>query len=116
MKRMTRILQRLAALTALAVAWVSPASAYHFPTCNGRAETWGGPNWTTVGFRPVNVSFPAGSTARTALERVQTAWNSRTPGGTFRINFTFTDDSWMGNLDGINDVGFTSDYPWGGAL
>lgn len=81
--------------------------AYEYNTCNGDRRIWGS---NTVTFRPANISFPG--SYRTALEEVLTGWNYRTPGTRFRFVHSYTDATTWQQGDGVNTVGFTSDWTW----
>lgn len=89
----------------------SPSSAYVYPTCSGDRQVWGS---TNVTYYPANMSFPG--SYRTALDTVLYAWNYQSPGTRFRFNFTYNDATTWQSGDGVNTVGFTSDYDWQGAL
>lgn len=88
------------------------AHAYAYRTCNGDKVTW---ESSSICYNPMTVSFPSGSSQRTALERVRTAWNgsANAPSTRYDIRFNYTNDSSWRNGDEINDVCLTWDYGWG---
>ena len=98
----------LAGLLFLAVP--EPVDAYEYERCRGSNETWNG---TTQTFRATPISFPSGSTFRTALNSASNGWNQDTPGSRFRFAIVYQDSSSYSLGDGNNSILFTSDWDWG---
>ena len=94
----------------LAALSLQNAGAYIYNTCDGNKIKWPLP---TAGYRPMNVSFPSGSSQRVALERARDGWNATVPGRIFFFTFNYTSETHWESGDGLNRIAFTWDYDWG---
>ncbi len=99
----------------LVLAAAKPASAYNFlEDCRGGVK-W---NNSTVTWRPSLTSFPLSSAWYNSVDAMRVAWNSYTPGGNYRINYTWETSTSMSNTDNRNSIVMpsTSNWIWGDAL
>jgi hypothetical protein len=91
----------------------APAFGYNYSTCYGNLQVWGS---NAINYYPADISFPAGTPWRTALDGVLYAWNYQTPGTQYRLGFVYNNATTWQSGDGVNSVGFTAQYDWQGAL
>jgi PKD repeat protein len=105
---MTRKLIVLLAFT-LAVLASKPASAAEFlADCRG-AVKW---NSSTVTWRPSLTSFPLNSPWYQSLDAARVAWNSYSPGGNYRINYTWETSTISSNTDNRNSIVMPAPSGW----
>jgi PKD repeat protein len=110
MKRNHTFRHGAAAAILLMLTGAGSASAYVLPDCWGDLKVWSTLNPT---FSPAAVSFPSGTSWRTALESSFDAWNLDAPGTRFDFGRTYTSATTWSEGDGVSTVAFTSDYDWG---
>jgi PKD repeat protein len=103
-------LRRASAALLLLLAGAGSASAFVLPSCDGDPKVW---NTLSPSFSPAALSFPAGSSSRAALDASFATWNNETPGTAFNFSHAYTSATTWSNGDGVNSIGFTSDFDWG---
>jgi PKD repeat protein len=105
---MTRKLIVLLAFT-LAVLASKPASAAEFI-----ADCRGGVKWNsaTVTWRPSLTSFPLNGGWYQSLDAARVAWNSYSPGGNYRINYTWETSTSTSNTDNRNSIVMPTPAGW----
>lgn len=91
----------------LALLAAMPAFAYNaLYSCRGHVR-W---NNNDVTWRPSLTAFPSGGPWYNSLEAARVAWNSWTPGGNYRMHFTWETNNTVTFNDGRNSI--TMPNPW----